>query len=173
MKKWLCLGLLPVFLVGCGKQEAYETVSDEFIQPVAAVMQQAAIQIPEGAVVAAMHNDETGSIYFCDDYTMTLQTMESGDLNKTVYTVTGYTKEQLDMIETAAENAVRYDCVWVSAGESEEQVGRAAILDDGNYHYVLTCMTNASDALSLQEAWQTLFSSFCITEPGVDPYTGS
>lgn len=173
MKKLLCLCLLPVLLAGCGKQEAYETISDEYVQPVAAVMQQAAVQIPDGAVAAAMQNDESGSLYFCDDYIMTLQTMASGDLNNTMREVTGFEKDQLNIIETAAENAVRYDCVWVSSGEGEEQVCRAAILDDGAYHYVLTCMTGASNARSLQESWQTLFDSFTLTEPGVDPYTGS
>lgn len=173
MKKWLCLTLLPIFFLGCSRQETFETVSDEYVQPVAAVMMQPAVQIPDGAVMAVMQNDEAGSIYFCDGYTMTLQTMQSGDLGETVNAVTGYTKEQLDLIETLAADAVRYDCVWVSAGEGGEQVGRAAILDDGNYHYVLTCMTDASNAQSLQESWQRLFNSFCITAPGADPYTGS
>ena len=173
MKKWLCLCLLPVFLTGCGRQEAYETVSDDYVQPVAAVMQEAAVQIPEGAVVAAMQNDEAGSLYFCDNYTMTLQTVVSGDLNKTLREVTGFEKDQLKLIETAAGDSRRYDCVWVSAGEGEEQVGRAAILDDGSYHYVLTCMTDASNAHALQESWQTLFDSFTLAEPGDDPYTGS
>ena len=52
-------------------------------------------------------------------------------------------------------------------------MGRAAILDDGSYHYVLTCMTDASNAHALQESWQTLFDSFTLAEPGEDPYTGS
>lgn len=174
MKKWLCLCLvLPLLLLGCGKQESFETISDEYVQPVAAVMMQVAVQIPDGAVIAAMENDDTGSIYFCDDYTITLQTLDAGDLNSTVHTATGYGKEQLDLIETSTDYGLRYDCIWVSVGEGEEQVGRAAILDDGSYHYVLTCMTGASNACELQEEWQALFSSFCLTMPGEDPYTGS
>lgn len=174
MKKWLILSLLlPVMLFGCSKQETLETVSDEFVQPVTAVMKQAAVLIPDGAVVAAMQNEETGSIYFCDDYAITLQTVESGDLNKTISTVTGYNTEQLDLIETAAADGQRYDFTWVSLGEGEEQVGRAAILDDGSYHYILTCMADASNAHALQETWQMLFGSFCLTAQGEDPYTGS
>lgn len=173
MKKLLCLCLMTVFLVGCSKQEAFETVSDEYVHPAEVEMQQTAIQIPEGAVVTAMQNDMVGSLYFCDDYTMTLHTMQSGDLNQTIREVTGFEKDQLHMMETAADNARRYDFVWVSAGEGEEQVGRAAILDDGAYHYVLTCMTDASNARALQESWQTLFESFILVAPGEDPYTGS
>ncbi len=174
MKKWLCLCLaLMLVLTGCGKQESYETISDEYVQPAVATMMQVAVQMPDGAVVAAMENDSNGSIYFCDDYTITLQTTASGDLNKTVCSVTGYEKEQLDLIETGTDYGRRYDFVWVSFGEGEEQVGKAAILDDGNYHYVLTCMTGASNAHALQEEWQALFSSFCLTAPGEDLYTGS
>ena len=173
MKKGLFLLLMPAFLLGCSAQESFETVSDEYVQPVAAVMQQAALRLPEGAAVAVMQNDETGSIYFCDDYTITLQTLDSGDLKETLYTATGFEEDQLKVIETNCGTAKRYDCVWASAGEGEEQIGRVAILDDGNYHYVLTCMTGASNAQALQDQWQDLFSSFCITEPGTDPYTGS
>lgn len=174
MKKWLifCL-LLPVCLLGCGKQEAYETVTDAYVQPVSAPMQQAAVQIPEGAAVSVMHSDEGSSLYFCDGYTITLQTAEAGDLDSTLCAVTGYKREQLNVIQTFSGDAARYDCVWVSAGEGEEQVGRAAVLDDGSYHYVLSCMSSASDAPKLQEAWNTLFSSFCLATPGEDLYTGS
>ena len=173
MKKWLCWILLPVILCGCSQQKVLETVSDEYVPPTVIAMQQMAVDIPDGAVVSAMADDTSGSIYFCDGYTMTLQTMASGDLNETVNSVTGYDASQLELIETASGNANRYDWVWVSAGEGEEQVCRGAILDDGNYHYVLTCMTGASNAQSVQECWQTLFRSFCLTTPGEDPYTGS
>lgn len=173
VKKALLLLILPVFLFGCGAEQTFETVTDEYVQPVAAVMQQAAIQLPDGAAVSVMQNEENGSIYFCDDFTLTLQTLEAGDLNHTLYTATGYEQQQLNIIETASGDAKRYDCVWAAAGEGEDQVGRAAVLDDGNYHYVLTCMTGASNAESLQQQWQAIFTSFCLTTPGMDPYTGS
>ncbi len=173
MKKWISLLLLPVFLIGCGQQETLETVSDEYVQPVVAAMQQAAVLLPEDAAVAVMTNEQTGTIYFCDDYTVTLQTFASGDLNRTLQAVTGYEKSQLQLIQTEPAGNKRYDCVWSCAGESEEQVGRAAVLDDGNYHYVLTCMAGCSRTQALRENWDALFSSFCLTAPGENPYTGS
>jgi len=171
MKKCLFLLLLPLLLTGCGDQETYETVSDEILQPVAAIAQQTVVQLPDGAAVSVMQNDEEGTLYFCQGYTMTMQTMEAGDLNRTVKAVTGYGKDDLQLIRSGSHDAVRYDCVWAAAGEGEDQVGRAAILDDGNYHYVLTCMTGASQAEALQEHWQALFESFSLAS--TDLRTGS
>lgn len=173
MKKCLMMILAALLLTGCGAEPVYETVSDDLVQPVAAVMQQTALQLPEGAAVSVMQNDQTGSIYFCDDYTLTLQTVEGGDLNATLLQTTGYSKDALKLIETQPGDYTRYDCVWTTVGEGEEQVNRAAILDDGCYHYILTCMTPASKAEQLQEQWQAIFTSFCLTEPGSDLYTGS
>lgn len=160
-------------MAGCRAQETFETVSDEYIQPVAAVIQQVALRLPDGAVVSVMENQETGNLYFCDNYIITLQILEGGDLEKTLHSVTGHTKDQLKLVQTKSGEADRYDCVWAAAGEGEDQICRAAVLDDGSYHYVLSCMADASNAQSLQEQWQALFTSFCLTVPGVDPYTGS
>lgn len=173
MKKCLIFVLTAIFLTGCGAEPTFETVSDDIVQPVAAVMQQAALQLPEGAALAVMQNDQNGSIYFCDDYTLTLQTVEGGDLNATLQQTTGYSKDALKLLETQPGDYTRYDCVWATAGEGEDQVNRAAILDDGCYHYILTCMAPASCAEELQEQWQAIFTSFCLTEPDSDLYTGS
>lgn len=173
MKKILWILLAALLLTGCGAEPVYEAVSDEMVQPVAAVMQQTALQLPEGAAVAVMQNDQTGTIYFCDDYTLTLQTLQGGDLDATLRQTTGYSKDVLKLVQTKPGDYVRYDCVWASSGEGEEQVNRAAILDDGCYHYVLTCMTPASQAEELQEQWQDIFTSFCLAEPDSDLYTGS
>ena len=56
----------------------------------------------------------------------------------------------------------RYECVWVAAGEEEQQVGRMAILDDGNYHYCMTAMADEGDVLQLRDTWQALFDSFIL-----------
>ena len=173
VKKCLIFILTAVFLTGCGAEPTFETVTDEYAQPVTAVMQQAALQLPDGAAAAVMQNEESGTIYFCNDYTLTLQTLAGGDLSATLLQTTGYPKDQLKLIKTQPGDYTRYDCVWACAGEGEDQVGRAAVLDDGSYHYVLTCMTGASCAQDLQDQWQAVFGSFCLTAPGTDLYTGS
>ena len=174
MKKCLLLVVvLALFLTGCGSQQTFETVTDDYVQPVMAQKQQMVVAIPPDATVAVMENDTEGKIYLCDGYTATLHATQAGDLEKTLCEATGFSKEQLRLIQTQYGGITRTDGVWTAAGEEEEQVGRFAVLDDGNYHYVLTCMAGVSDMETLNPVWEELFSSFRLEDPQIDLNTGS
>ena len=41
-------------------------------------------------------------------------------------------------------------------------MGRAAVLDDGRYHYVLTVQADAARSGELTETWNQLFSGFSL-----------
>lgn len=173
MKK-LGILLLSVFLLtGCGAQPTLETIADEAVQPVSATAQQILLELPEEVGTPAMQSSEAGAIYLCDGYTVTLNTVTSGDLNKTLYEATGFTKDGLQLMQTGSADLKRYECVWAAAGEPEEQVGRLCILDDGNYHYVLTAMADASQTGKLRQTWNTLFDSFRLVSPEFEVNTGS
>jgi len=136
-----------MLLSGCGAQETFEHVSDADTTPVMSQQSsRVSIKLPDEAAVPAMENEHAGSIYLCDGYTVCVQTTAAGDLNRTFLDNTGFPKESLTVMETQQNGVKRYDCVWTSAGEGEEQVCRGVILDDGSFHYVVTVMTNASDA---------------------------
>ena len=62
--------------------------------------------------------------------------------------------------ETAQDGAKRYDFVWASAGENGDQLGRAVILDDGNYHYCLSVLRDADTTEKSQIVWRDVFDSF-------------
>lgn len=166
----LALGLV---LSGCGAQETFETVSDLYAQPVSATLQQVVLDLPDEASATVMQSETAGTMYLCDDYTITLQTMESGDLDKTLRAATGYGKDQLQLMQTRIGNTKRYECAFVSAGEAENQVGRVCILDDGSYHYVLTVMAGEYEAGELTQTWKTLMESFRLVSPEIDLSTGS
>ena len=172
MKKcWIIIAAL--LHSGCGAQETWETVADVYVQPVSADMQQLLVDVPQDAHAEAMQNDTGGKLYLCDGFTVSVQTLESGDLEKTLRTVTGYSREALTLIQTQQEDMKRYECVWTAAGEGETQVGRTCVLDDGNYHYVLSAMAAESAAPALQEAWEDMFASCCLLDPDVNLNTGS
>lgn len=160
MKRIILAAGFVLLLAGCSAQPTFETVSDEYVQPVSVQLQQMTLALPDDAAALTVQSDEGGNLYFCDGYTITVQVMDSGDLDKTLRQTTGFGKDALQLMETESGAVKRYECVWVAAGEGEEQVGRAAVLDDGVSHYVLTCMAGASDAETVQPAWQELFSSF-------------
>ena len=161
MKKLFVLLLLTSMLVGCGAEETFEVVEDVIpVEPVA-VPQQFYVTMPDDVLTPTFQNDSE-ELYVCQDYTISKQILPSGDLEKTVNTLTGLSQEDIQMLKTFQENADRYDLVWTAAGEDGLQLGRACILDDGNYHYVLSVMAAAEDAGALADTWQQLMESFSI-----------
>lgn len=161
MRKWCVLLLLAFCLTGCTEAEVFETVEDEAVQPVMAEPGEISLSLPEEAVLPAMETD-SGTLYMCRDYDVMVQTLESGDLDRTVRQVTGYGVDDLTVITTAKGDMDCYEFVWTAAGDSGEQVCRGMVLDDGNYHYVLMAMTDAELVYEYQEIWNGLFESFAL-----------
>lgn len=166
----IALLLVALFAAGCSRQETMETVGDVLVQQTAAPMQQVVVDLPKEAALPTMETED-GKLYLCENYTISQQIMESGDLERTVRAVSGYSREDLKVMETAWEKVKRYDFVWTAAGETEDQVCRACILDDGSYHYVLTAFADASQAGQLQDTWREMFNSFRLISPEIS--TGS
>lgn len=159
MKKLCLIFALAVLLTGCGAAETYETLADEVVQSVMAQPKEIKVTLPEEAVLPAMESDN-GTLYICKDYDVTVQTLESGNLEATIRTISGYSPEELTVMETSAGEMTKYDFVWTSTSDTGEQVGRAMILDDGSYHYVLTTMADADVVSEYKEIWNGLFESF-------------
>ena len=161
MKKWLVFGLLAVVLSGCGAEPALETISDDLEEPVMAQPREIFVRLPGEAAIPAVES-EGGRIYTCGDYDLAIQTLEAGDVGQTVEQLTGFSPEDLTVLETERDGIRRYDLVWASAGEGGEQLGRAVILDDGNYHYTMTVLRDADTTESLQIVWSDVFGSFSL-----------
>lgn len=165
MKKlWITLSL-AVLLAGCGGQQTMETVNDTPQTQVIAPMKQVQLQLPGNLSAPTLQNEETGSLYLCDDYFVTVHTVKAGDLQKTVQDATGMEKSQLQIVQTQRDGNLCYRWVWTTMGETGAQVGHGCILDDGAYHYVVTAMADAEKAGKLQSVWQEIFRSFTLTDP--------
>ncbi len=174
MKKWICLLWMGLLLTGCGAQQTYETLGDVCDDlPVSAQAMEIAVELPREAASAVMEGDSAETLYFADGYTICLQTLEAGDLNKTLQTCTGFPKSKLNVLETNREGYNCYEAVWSCVGETGDQLGRIAVLDDGNYHYTVTVMADARSAGELSEQWQSLFRSLRLIEPGTQVNSGS
>ena len=155
MKKCCVVLLMAALLLsfaGCRTEETLETVADDLVQPVMAQPGRISVELPGETALPAM------------DYEIQVQTMEAGDLNQTVRSLSGQEKEDLTVMQTWRDGMEQYEFVWAAAGESGDQLGRALILDDGNYHYCLCVLRNASDARKTQIDWDQVFSSFCVVE---------
>lgn len=162
MKKgWIAALLGVMMLTGCGAQETYETVADDMVEAVMAEPREIWVALPEESVLPAMES-ENGKIYMCRDYDVTIQTLEGGDLDRTIRTVSGYGSEELTVIQSGSGEIDKYEFVWTSAGEDGDILSRATILDDGSYHYVLTATIDAELISEYQEIWNGMFESFSL-----------
>lgn len=173
LKKVLIVLMMAVLLCGCTAGQTFETVEDVIpVQPVAAP-QQFYVSLPEEAATPTFTEDNAGQLYVCDSYTVSKLILESGDFRATVRQLTGKEPEELQIIKTKHNNCDRYDFVWTAAGEDGLQLGRACVLDDGNYHYALTVMAAEERSGELQQTLQEVFASCKLLDPEVNLRTGS
>jgi len=152
---------VALLLSGCTAMPVYETLDGLDINDEVPAMKKICFDLPEDAAVQTVQGS-SGRIYFCDGYEIMVETFRSGDLDKTLRSLTGFSRDALTLMQTKVEGMDQYSCVWTSIGENGEQLGRTAILDDGGYHYCLSVTAPAQDALKLQTVFGELFASFTL-----------
>ena len=161
------IGVLLIAIVlmsGCMAQPVMETVNDVAEVPAISQQRKLEIKLPKEATVPTLQSDDGGSLYICDDYTIAVQTLESGDLDKTLHSLTGFRKSDITVMETEISGAKRFNCVWSATDEGGDYVGRALVLDDGQYHYTVSVMAEFSKAGNLSAKWKELFDSVQLTD---------
>ena len=161
MKKIIIAAALLLFLTGCARP-TFETVQDPGIQTDTPAAAQIQLTLPEEASAAVMESEDAGKMYFCDGYTVMVQTLPGGDLNRTLRQLTGFSKDALTLMQTRQGTLDRYESVWSAVGEEGDQVGRVVVLDDGNYHYVMTVLRDTQSTASSQISWNDVFASFSL-----------
>lgn len=173
MRRVLTVLLLALCLTGCGAQETFETVEDMYQVEEAAVCQQFVASLPDEAAAPTFQDDSGAELYVCQGYTISKQIFPAGDLENTIRTLTGKSSEELQVIKTTQGTYDRYDFVWTAAGEEGLQLGRACVLDDGNYHYALSTLAQEETAGSLQKTFSDMYDSCRLISPDVNLSTGS
>jgi len=162
MKKMMIVGLLALLLQGCAAQEVFETVDDEYKSVMLPAAAQISLHLPDEQAQVVMENEDQQIIYLYEDFCVSVQTTYAGSIGQTLKDVTGYDMEKLTVMQTLTDGGQRYQCVWTSAGEGGDQVGRACVLDDGNYHYVVTVLGSEDSAGEMTDVWQDMLNSFDI-----------
>ena len=162
MKKFIViLCAMMCLLTGC-KLEQYETVSDVWAPEALLKAKEIVLELPDEIAVPVMEETAQGTLYLCDRYMLATVITEGGDIQDTILQTTGFEMDRISLMATQTSEYKRYDCVWVAAGEDGDQMCRTAILDDGNYHYILTASTDAAQAGKLQNTWQNIFNTFTL-----------
>ena len=165
MKRILTLMVFVPLLFGCGTQMEYESVEDVYSLSVP-VPGEICVTLPVDAVALSAVTDNREQLYFCDGYTVTVQTMAGGDLDRSLREITGFGKDSLTVLEMPRDGMRCVTCVWTSLGEMGDQVGRLVLLDDGSYHYAVSVMADAELAGNLSQVWDNLLG--CVTVARID-----
>ena len=158
-KIWIVL-VLALMLTACGEEPVFEEIRDvhQVMAPQPGLVE---LELPPEAALLTMESD-AGQLYFCDGYTLTVQTLAGGDLDRSLRTLTGFGWDQLTLLETEREGVRRIECIWTGAGEGGDQVGRLLLLDDGNFHYGVTVMADAALAGELRLLWDSVLDSVSL-----------
>lgn len=163
MKKLCVILVLCLGLTGCGTEEVFETLGQiQHEMDLAPAMSSVQLVLPESAS-QDVFSSEGNTMYDCGNYTLMLQTLSSGDLPRTVQSLSGFSLDKLTVMESKAGKYKRYEWVWTAAGEGNDALCRATVLDDGNYHYCLCAMTDAANMGKLQNEWNEVFASFTLS----------
>ena len=159
MKKFVIAAACLLLLGGCAKAETtVETVADVWEVPAVAEPKEIRLELPGEALECAMESD-TGRLYLGRSYDVMVQTLTGGDLDATLRELTGFSRDEITVIQTRTEYPKRWEFAWAAAGESGERIGRGVIIDDGNYHYCLSALQDA-DVTDCQIVWSEVFNSF-------------
>ena len=146
----LCFAFL---LTGCAT-DVFETVGDSVDVEVMAEPATLLMELPHSAASPVMEG-ASGTLYFCDGYEIMVETIQ---------TLTGFSREDVQLVETKRSGVACYEAVWSAAGEAGDQVGRVMVLDDGMYHYCISFLTAADDAADCAAEWQSVLDSVGLAE---------
>ena len=164
MKKWkIWIALGALLLSGCRAEETpvFETVGGDACapqeKPAAGTVE---MLIPESAAAQTMAEGAQGELYTWDGNTLQIQTLDAGDIQKTIETVTGMDYEALTVMSYEKNGMTCYQTVWSAAGEEGTLLGRALIADDGNYHYCVSLLS--PEEQDTRDVYDRLCASFNI-----------
>lgn len=162
MKKLLMILCCVLFLTGC-RSEVFETVDDPNDVLVIATPAQLLVELPEDAAAPVM-NVAGGKLYFCDGFDVTVEVFTAGNLDETLQFLSGFGREELEILQTKRCGVDCFEGVWSAAGEAGDQVGRVLILDDGSFHYCVTVLAPAQNASESMDVWQQVLDSVKLAE---------
>lgn len=162
MKKIVAILLLAVLLCGCSAMETFETVNDGMEQPVMGQVKKVSLTLPESAASPVVNTEDGARLYLCKGYDLAVQTLAGGDIKRTVTALCGYAADQIRLMESNQDGEKRYEWVWSAVGEDGDQIGRAVVLAQGDYHYCVSVMAPAQSAGALENEWTELFASLRV-----------
>lgn len=168
MKKWIVIVVAALMLTGCARETVvYETVGPVEMEPEPVpAAGQIKLVLPEGAAAEAMAEESGMEVYHWEGYELRLETLDSGDIQKTIQTITGIDYDSLTVMEHQKDGMQFYQTVWSGAGEEGLLLGRALVADDGYYHYCVSLL--GPEDGQTQEIYDQLYATFAVRDSDSD-----
>ncbi len=160
MKKLVWLLVLMMAFSGCGDETdpVFETIADPIV-PVAAEPAPIYVWMPEDA--AAQTSAAAGECYTWGECELRVQTLDGGDIRRTMETLTGLSADQLTVMEYERDGLQIYQTVWSMTGEEGVTLGRAMVADDGKYHYCISLLS--PETTDVAGDYAQICASFSLT----------
>lgn len=143
MKKGIIWIMAALLLSGCAgdTEPVYETIGNvwENEEPVSAP---ASIEfaVPDGAEMEAVSTDSEVKIYRIGDWELWTQALDGGDLRATFEQLTGMDWDALTVVNHPVGEKNVYETAWTAMDEEDTYIIRAAVIEEGDYHYCLSLM---------------------------------
>lgn len=151
LKKLVMMLVLSAFLSGCAAPPAPITGGTQPTEQPRP--RQVQLTLPKGAAEPTM-GEGGRQLWFLEAGELQVQTFRS--LEQALEQVTGLPQEKLTVL-SSGEN--RAETVWCSAGEGQPQIGRAVFLEDGDWCYCVSLLTDAQEAEKTEEMWRSMVRS--------------
>lgn len=143
MRKLVYLLVMILCLAACGgeAEPVFEKVEDEIVEPVTAEPAPVAVWLPDHAAEQTMADGMDGECYVWDECELRVQTMDGGDIRRTLERITGLSAEKLTVMEYEKDGLQMYQTVWSAVSEEGITLGRCLVADDGDYHYCVSLLS--------------------------------
>ncbi len=167
MKKVIAGIVIAMLLAGCTQKEpqTYETVGPAaYEQPAKPAAGELILWMPEEAGAEALAAEDGSQVYTWGSYELRMQTLDGGDIRKTVEQLTGMDYDSLTVMSREKGDLQLYQTVWCSTGEDGTTLSRAVVADDGNHHYCVSL--SAPENVDSSEIYARICSTLSVAEPG-------
>ncbi len=156
----LCSLLLCGLLCGCRAEPDWETVDDDAVLQVSAMVEPP-YGVPDDASMEPL-SAKNRSLYVGEngDYEIFSDALSAASLDDAIRQVSGFGETDLSVLETTRFGLPEYRFAWASSSDEGEYVSQASLVKDGDYYYALVFSVRQGLGGKYDDCAEAVFSSF-------------
>ena len=162
----LAAAALAAVCCGCAADTVtWETVDDEIVAASGPAEEPYVITfgVPEGVSLDPISQGNRSLYVQKDgDYEILSDVVTAPNADRAIEQVSGFSAEDLDVLETTRFGLPAYRFAWVSASDEGTYVSQAAVVEDGSYYYALVFSAREEVGDAYADCAEAVFASFGI-----------